>query len=65
MNVKISCFVCHTEYDVPVNEERYKEWKQGDSRLSDALPELSDDEVQLLAGHNCRSCYNKLFELDV
>jgi hypothetical protein len=59
----VVCRMCGEIYPIEVDLEGYQQWKAGEL-IQNALPELSDEERELLISKTCDSCWNKLFPED-
>ena len=57
-----TCEVCHTTYKIRVVESDYKLWQAGRMLIQDALPELTDDERELLLSGVCGTCFDRIFK---
>lgn len=59
--VEVKCVSCGTPHIVIVPAARYRLWATGQARIQDALPDLTDDERELLKTNICPVCWDKLF----
>jgi hypothetical protein len=57
-DVMIECKFCQAFYTVPVDENAYKDWQNGEGFIQDLMPELSPEERELLLSKTCEECWN-------
>lgn len=60
ISLQLTCIMCHTEHTITVPQRGYHRWKCGE-HIQDALPQLSDDDRELLVSHICGKCFDKIF----
>lgn len=60
-DVMIECKFCQAFYAVPVNEDAYEDWQNGEGLVQDLMPELSPEERELLISKTCDECWNAIF----
>ena len=58
--LEIECVMCNQSIIMEVSEEGLKKWQQGEL-IQDALPELTDDEREMLMSGICPTCWDKIF----
>jgi hypothetical protein len=63
MRISIRCIICGNTSDLIVNEKGYDRWKSGEL-IQNALPELSNDERELLISKCCEKCFDSLLGED-
>jgi hypothetical protein len=61
--VKIQCGQCKKIYDVPVTVAQVTAWREGEL-IQRAMPNLTDDERELLLTQTCGTCFDEMFEDD-
>jgi hypothetical protein len=59
--MKIECKHCKKVYDVEIESNDYKQWKDGKIYLHVAADYLYDWERELLISQTCKSCWSKLY----
>lgn len=59
--VEVTCIVCGARHVVKVPKIGYMLWRSGQALIQDALPELSDDERELLLSNICPRCFDAAF----
>ena len=57
-DVMIECKFCQAFYTVPVDENAYNDWQNGEGFIQDLMPELSPEERELLLSKTCEECWN-------
>lgn len=63
VKIKASCKFCGKEYDVEVDAEGYRLFRHGKA-IEHALPDLSDDDRELLISEICPTCWKVSFPND-
>ena len=61
--MKIACHSCETIVDVPVKDEELQAWKGG-QLIQDAMPNLTNDQREMLISHTCATCWDDMFGED-
>lgn len=61
MQIEKKCLMCRKVHVIEVNQKGYHDWKHG-LGIQYALPELSNNERELLMSDICGDCFDKLFE---
>lgn len=59
--VEVTCVNCKTKHTILVPTAGYKLWASGQAKIQDAMPQLSEDERELLMSNICPVCWDKLF----
>lgn len=62
MILSVKCKVCKRDITVMVPRGGYNLWARGLKRIQDAMPQLSEDDRELLMSGICGRCFDKLFE---
>lgn len=62
MTLQIQCRKCCKTYNVQVDSEQYKDWKNNGTHVQNAFPNLSADDRELLISRTCGTCFDKIFE---
>jgi hypothetical protein len=57
---KVSCRICKTPHEVPVDREAFMAWRNG-KWAQDAFPDMNADMRELLISGTCPTCFAKLF----
>lgn len=60
-DVMIECKFCQAFYTVSVNQDAYKNWKDGEGFIQDLMPNLSSSERELLISKTCDECWKAIF----
>lgn len=60
--VEVECVSCKTKHTILVPTSGYKLWASGQAKIQDAMPQLSEDERELLMSGICPKCWDKLFK---
>lgn len=63
LEVEVECVSCKKAITVVVPTTGYRLWLSGEL-IQNAMPELTDDERELLLSHMCSQCFNSLEEDD-
>lgn len=63
LEVEVECVSCKKAITVVVPTAGYRLWLSGEL-IQKAMPELTDDERELLLSHMCSQCFNSLEEDD-
>ena len=61
--VAVPCRLCNEVTDLTVNVEGFVTW-QGGELIQKALPELDEDQRELLISGTCPTCWNEMFPSD-
>ena len=64
INVKNRCPMCGKETTIAnVDADNYYRWKfKGDIHIQDALPDLNNDEREVLMTGTCKECWDALWK---
>jgi hypothetical protein len=54
------CVVCGNKSEFLLNREGFERW-QTDTKIQDALPELSADDRETLISGTCGPCFDQMF----
>lgn len=54
------CVLCGKQHEFMLRREGYEAW-QTDTKIQDALPELSAADREILISGTCDECFDKLF----
>jgi hypothetical protein len=54
------CKVCHAQFVIHAHEDGYKQWANGKARIQDAMPQLNEDNRELLISNVCGECWEKV-----
>lgn len=60
MNIQKSCRMCGEVHTIKVSEEAHENWIHG-MYIQDAMPELTEDERELMISGICGKCFDELF----
>lgn len=60
--IEVKCVSCNTPHTILVPTAGYKLWASGQAKIQDAMPQLSEDERELLMSNICPACWDKLFK---
>lgn len=60
IEISKECHVCHETHIVRVPAKGYCDWRFDDKLIQNALPELSDNDRELLISGICRECFDKI-----
>lgn len=58
-DITVTCRECKRSFDISVNPEDVKNWKNG-MLIQQAMPYLTADERELLISGTCGECFNML-----
>jgi hypothetical protein len=58
----VTCKHCDTEYNVPIKQEDYDEWRDTCGYLQTLTEYLTAGDRELLISQTCDDCWNKLYE---
>jgi len=58
--MKIACHSCETVVDVPVSIPQIQDWRGG-THIQDAMPNLTNDEREMLISRTCGTCWDEMF----
>ena len=61
ITIRIRCHSCGQVFELSVDKQRFEAWEQKKGYIQDLLPELTDDQRELLISETCGSCFDKLF----
>ena len=59
--VEVTCIVCGSQHIVKVPKIGYMLWKTRGISIQNAMPQLSDDERELLLSNICPRCFDAAF----
>lgn len=62
MIISIGCKICKREIHILVPRGGYSLWARGLKSIQEAMPQLSEDDRELLISNICGRCFDKLFE---
>jgi hypothetical protein len=62
MPIQKRCHACGEVFTIMVNKEGYELWMSGKTHIQNALPNLSDDDRELLLSGVCGKCFDKMFD---
>lgn len=62
MIIDISCGECGKEFTVEAPDEDVQRWVEGEL-IQNALPQLSNEERELLISRTCNDCFTEMFDL--
>ena len=60
MKMGFTCNCCGKSYDLDVNPEGLKAWKEG-ALIQRALPELEPEWRELILSGTCPTCWDEMF----
>jgi hypothetical protein len=60
MSVEVTCIKCQTTHHIIVPVAGYAAWRNG-ILIQDALPELTDDQREILLSRICGPCFDAIF----
>jgi hypothetical protein len=58
--MKVQCRQCRKVFDVPVTDDQLAKWNGGEL-IQNVMPELGDDQRELLISQTCGPCFDELF----
>ena len=58
--IEIECVMCKQSVIMEASEEGLNKWQQG-ALIQHALPELTEDEREMLLSGICPTCWDKIF----
>lgn len=59
MQLEVKCIECKKVYTVSVCAEGFYKWQDG-TRIQDVMPNVPEDDRELLMSHMCGKCFDKL-----
>lgn len=57
----VTCKHCELEYDVPIKQEDYDDWKEMNGYLQHLTEYLSAGDRELLLSQTCDDCWQHLY----
>lgn len=64
LKIEATCDMCKKTHTIEVPKAGYMQWLNGGARIQDAMPQLSDDDRELLISGTCGPCFDSLFADD-
>lgn len=61
IEISATCGICRLEFRLTVDRDRYSRWKNGEGHIQHMLPELSEDDRELLVSGTCGRCFDAMF----
>jgi len=58
----IKCTICRQWKTVKIKESEFKAWNIRGVAIQKAMPNLNEDDRELLISQTCKQCYDEMFE---
>lgn len=63
--INIQCRMCTRQWEVPITEEQYQEWKtnrRNSPLIQDHFPDLNANQRELILSNTCPDCWDDLWK---